>query len=298
MAAAQFGVVSVGQLLALGLTSRQIGGLVAQGFLHRLFRGVFAVGHRNVGQWGWLRAASLAAGTGAFLSHRTSAGARGLREIATKQIELTVVSGKTRSRNRLVIHRTSRPPHPEDLTTKNGILISSVPRMFMELAATEKPVELERIITLTARKQMLDIGAVERAILRSAGHPGVGVLKVVFAAYRPGPDRKSELERKFDAGLADAPDIPPPLKNVVVEGGWELDNYWPEFGLDVETDGRPYHIAARDIEKDKFRDAKLLRIGIQTLRFTGLRIDLDLLGCIDDVRAVIAFNRRRLPAGS
>lgn len=68
---------------------------------------------------------------------------------------------------------------------------------------------------------------------------------------------------------------------------WELDNYWPQYGLDVEPDGRPYHIAVRDIEKDRYRDAKLLTRGIQTLRFTDFRIEYDLAGCLDDIRGVM-----------
>jgi very-short-patch-repair endonuclease len=292
LAARQFGVVSIGQLLSLGLTYDEIRGLVAQGFLHRLFRGVFAVGHRNVGQWGWLMAASLATSDDSFLTHRTSAATRGLRAINTHAIDVTVVSGKTRSRDRLVIHRTSKPPHPEDITTSNGIRISSLPRMFIELAATETPQELERLITASARKQLLNVDAVERALERHAGRPGVGILKAAFRRYRPGPDRKSGLERTFDGALDRNPDIPKAQKNVIVDG-WELDNYWPEFGLDVELDGRPYHIAVRDIEKDRLRDTKLfVRHGIVTLRFTDFRIEYSLAGCLDDIRAAIARSRR------
>jgi very-short-patch-repair endonuclease len=292
LAAKQFGVVSLAQLLALGLTYGEIRGLVAQGFLHRLFRGVFAVGHRNINKWGWLMAASLATPDDSFLTHRTSAATRGLRAINTHAIDVTIVSGKARSRDRLIIHRTSQPPHEEDITTRNGIRISSLPRMLIELAPTESPAELERLITASARKQLLNIGAVERALERHAGRPGVGILKAAFRRYRPGPDRKSGLERTFDRALDRNPDIPKPQKNVLVDD-WELDNYWPQFGLDVELDGRPYHLAVRDIEKDKYRDTKLfVRHGIVTLRFTDFRIEYDLAGCLDDIREVIKLRRR------
>jgi very-short-patch-repair endonuclease len=86
------------------------------------------------------------------------------------------------------------------------------------------------------------------------------------------------------------------LKNVVLEDGpyrWELDCYWPDHGLVVELDGRPYHIAVRDMEKDKFKDGKLLRKGIQTLRVTDFRMEYDTPGVLDDVRAVLSLRRRR-----
>jgi hypothetical protein len=285
LAARQFGVVSLDQLLALGFGYDQVWRLEQRGYLHRLFRGVFAVGHRRIGRWGWLMAAFLAGGAESFLSHRTSTAALGLREIATRQIEITIPGTGTAKRG-LIVHRTSKPPHTEDISIVNGIRVSSVPRMLIELAPREHPLELERLITLSVRKRILDVEAMERALVRHARRPGVGILKAAFRQYRPGPDRKSALERAFDLALELNPDIPPPLKNVNVDG-WELDNYWPQFGLDVELDGRPYHIAVADIEKDRFRDAKLLRRRIQTLRFTGFRLEYDMAGCLDDLRAVM-----------
>jgi hypothetical protein len=285
----RFGVVSLAQLSACGLTYEEVRGLVARGSLYPLHRGVYAVGRRKVGRWGLLLAAYLACPTDSFLSHRTSAAARGLREIDIRRIELTVVGGC--ARQGLIIHRAHKPPHPEDITTRNGIRISSLLRMFIELAPTETPAELERLITASARKRLLDIDAVERALQRHAGRPGVGILKAAFRRYRPGPDRKSGLERTFDGALDRNPDIPKPQKNVLADD-WELDNYWPQFGLDVELDGRPYHLAVRDIEKDKYRDTKLfVRHGIVTLRFTDFRIEYGLAGCLDDIRAVIARSR-------
>jgi hypothetical protein len=293
LAAKRFSVVSLVQLLAIGLTYDQVRGLVERGFLYPLHRGIFAVGHPKVGPWGHLMAAFLACGPDSFLSHRTAAAARGLREIATKRIEVTIPGGTARSG--LVVHRAHKPPHPADVTTINGIRVSSFSRMLVEHAATERASEMERLITLAARKKLLRVDAVEAAIERHARRPGVGKLKRAFRYYRPGPDRKSELERTFDRAI-ESTDIPPPLRNVKLDGVWELDCYWPEYGLVVELDGRPYHIAVRDIEKDKFKDAKLLTKGIQTMRITDFRIEYDLAGVLDDVRAVI--NLRRPPAGS
>jgi predicted transcriptional regulator of viral defense system len=46
---------------------------VQAGRLHRLFPGVYAVGHRKLGDEGWLAAALLYAGKGAALSHDVAA---------------------------------------------------------------------------------------------------------------------------------------------------------------------------------------------------------------------------------
>ena len=134
------------------------------------------------------------------------------------------------------------------------------------------------------RKRVLDLAAVEAALQRHARRPGVGNLKQAMREYRPRRDRKSDLERAFDELIAGT-DIPEPLRNVII-GGWEIDFYWPHARLAVELDGRPYHIAVRDTEKDKLKDAKLLLLQINTMRITDLRFRLDPDGILADLRAL------------
>jgi very-short-patch-repair endonuclease len=88
--------------------------------------------------------------------------------------------------------------------------------------------------------------------------------------------------------LAQHPEIPEPQRNIYIHG-WEIDCYWPEHKLAVELDGRPYHIAVKDMEKDRVKDAKLLRLGIRTLRITDTRFELDPLGVLDDLLAALAL---------
>lgn len=56
--------------------------------------------------------------------------------------------------------------------------------------------------------------------------------------------------------------------------------------LAVELDGRSYHVAARDLEKDKFKDAKLLLLGISVLRITDRRLELEPGAVQRDVQAL------------
>src|SRR5262249_53251161 len=154
--------------------------------------------------------------------------------------------------------------------------VSSVPRVLIELSTSETLSELDRLITQAVRKRLLDLPKLEAAIARHARRPGVANFKRALRDYRPRKDSKSDLEDTF-AGLIAVPDIPPPVRNVIIDG-WEVDFYWPHARLAVELDGRPYHIAVRDIEKDKFKDGKLLLKSIRTLRITDLRMSLDPAG--------------------
>jgi very-short-patch-repair endonuclease len=284
LASQQFGVISLDQLLAIGFSLWEIRARVRRGMLHRVHRDVFAVGHARIVPHARLVAALLTCGPGSFLSHRTAAAVWGLRELTTRSIEITVPGSRALRRDGLVVHRSGFEPDPGDLATRNGLRVSSVPRMLVEQAQRESLAELDRLITEAVRKRVLDLAATEAALERHARRPGVASLKHALRDYRPRRDRKSDLERAFDRLLAGT-DIPPPQRNVIIEG-WEIDCYWPEARLAVELDGRPYHTAVRDSERDKLKDAKLLRNGIRTMRVTDLRFTVDADGILADLRSL------------
>jgi hypothetical protein len=160
--------------------------------------------------------------------------------------------------------------------------------MLIELAPRETSRELERLITWGIRKSLLNLDEMRGALARARRRPGIAKLTRTLGGYLPTHDRKSDLERDFDAFLAEHPEIPPPERNIHIDI-WEIDCYWPEHKLAVELDGRPYHISIRDIEKDKVKDAKLLTIGIRTLRITDTRFNLDRVGVYEDLVAALGL---------
>src|SRR4051812_25831353 len=91
LATEQRGFVSGEQLRqALGVTRRAASHRVAAGRLHRVHRGVYTVGHESYGRAGALRAALLACGGDAVVSHGTAAAFWGLRDRWPVLIDLTV----------------------------------------------------------------------------------------------------------------------------------------------------------------------------------------------------------------
>jgi very-short-patch-repair endonuclease len=278
-------VVSAEQLKGLGLSRGKIRGLVRIGLLHQLHCDVFVYGHPKPTSRGRLRAALLTCGPHSFLSHRTAAALWGLRSLNPFRLEVTVPDAKRRNRDGLTIHRTTANP---SVTARVGLRVSSFVQTVLDLAPTETPKELDRLITEGIRKGVLRPDELNHAIDHSPRRPGVAKLAQVFMAYRPTHKATSDLERTMAALIADS-DLPPPERNVKVEG-WELDFYWPEFGVAVETDGRPYHIAVRDQEKDKYKDTKLALMGITVIRITDARLGLEPDKVLADIRALLILH--------
>jgi very-short-patch-repair endonuclease len=109
-----------------------------------------------------------------------------------------------------------------------------------------------------------------RAALGDFAHrPGVKVLRRLL-------DRQtftftaSELERWF-LPIARAAGLPKPLTSTGVNG-FEVDFYWPDLGLVVETDGWRYHRTPFAQTRDRRRDQTHTRRGLTQLRFTHKQI--------------------------
>jgi hypothetical protein len=198
-------VISREQLRAAGFTDNEVKGRIKRGHLLPLHRGVYAVGHRRLARHAHLVAALLATGPDAFLSHRTAAAVWGLREITTPRTDVTVPGRGRRRRGSLIVH-CSRDS--EGVTIRSDLRVSSVPRMLIELAPREPRRELDRLITQSVRKGILDLEKMQVVLARYSRRPGLANLRVALQEYLPKPDRKSGLEVAFDRLLAQHPEIP------------------------------------------------------------------------------------------
>ena len=68
---------------------------------------------------------------------------------------------------------------------------------------------------------------------------------------------------------------------------WEIDCWWPQQRVAVELDGRPYHVAVKDMERDRIKDTKLQLMGIKPMRVTDSRWEYDRAGVYDDLRNLL-----------
>jgi very-short-patch-repair endonuclease len=276
----QHGVVAVWQLTSRGFSGREIRYRGRIGRLHRIHRGVYAVGYRTLTPKGHRMAAVLAYGPEAVLSHRSAAAHWGFGQPSWK-IDVTTPHSKC-SRKGTRAHAARL--HPEDTTIHDGIPITSVARTIVDLAAQLKHDALARLFEEADRKHQIDLRALERAMARRPRLAGTRRLKNVIKTYRGPADTRSKLERDFRALITKA-GLPEPQYNVLV-AGLTVDVYWPQWRLVVELDGKPYHDNPHAYETDRIRDAILQKAGLRVLRITGERLEHDAPGALADVIAL------------
>jgi predicted transcriptional regulator of viral defense system len=262
LAARQHGVVARGQLVALGLSEDAIERRLAAGRLHRLHRGVYAVGHTVLKVEGRWMAATLAAD--GVLSHATAAAAWELRPLGTGAIHVTVAgtAGRLR-RGGIRVHR-SRTLTPDDTTTRRAIPITTPLRTIIDLAATLKGRPLEHALDRAEQRGLLDFAELHR-------RPIPPSLQAVLSLYIAGTTpTRNELEERF-LRLCDDHGLPRPNVNTRIEGH-EVDFVWRDKRLIVEVDGYAYHRSPSAFEADRERDVTLALAGWQVRRFTWTQI--------------------------
>jgi len=257
----QHGVVTVEQLRAAGIGKTEVTRRVQAGTLHRLYRGVYAVGHRSLSWRGRWLAAVLAAGDGAVLSHSSAAALWQFLRPIPGPIHVTVGAVVHRKpRAGLQFHR-SRTLTPRDVTRRHGIAVTTPARTIEDIRGGVEPYLFRR--------------ALRQAEL--AGHrvPHLSATKRT----------RSDLELLF-LGFCDEYGLPRPLVNRKVHGH-RVDFFWPEHRLAVETDSWEYHRGSVSFEDDHGRDLELRAHGITTRRYTGDQLEVAPKRVAADLRAAL-----------
>ncbi|MGI8460295.1 MAG: type IV toxin-antitoxin system AbiEi family antitoxin domain-containing protein [Solirubrobacterales bacterium] len=292
LAGRQHGVISLAQLVGLGLTPSGVRDRVARGALVRIHQGVYAVGHTALKREGHWSAAVLACGDGALLSHRTAAAQLSLRPTARSRIDVTVRRrGGRRSRKGLDIHRSSTLA-PQDITLVDNIPTTSVARTLLDLAATLHRGALAQAFDRAEILRIFDMRVLEDVIHRNPGHHGLRPLRALLSSLDPkSKHTRKELERRLlalcrEAGLP-APDVNEAL---ILEGRTvHPDFLWRAQRFVVETDGWESHGTRLAFERDRAKDALLLRAGYRTVRFTWRQLLDDPAEVLATIQAGIAL---------
>jgi uncharacterized protein DUF559 len=279
-------VIARRQLLTFGFTSDAIKHRLRCGRLYSVRHGIYAVGRRELSPEGRWMAAVLACGEGACLSHRSAGALYGICEERNGVIEVSVRGTSEPRRDGLRV-RTRRALSSQEVGTLRGIPITSPLQTMIDLATELPRPRLERAVNEADKREVIKADALREALDERAGEQGVRPLRTLL-------DRETfvlsdeELERLF-LPIALGSGLPLPTTKEIVNG-FEVDFYWPELGLVVETDGRRYHrtplAQARDLERDQTHTAA----GLTPLRFTHHQVKYK----ADYVHRILESTRRRL----
>jgi very-short-patch-repair endonuclease len=265
------------------MTAGTIRARLESGRLHRLWPGIYAVGRPDLDRLGRLKAATLACGPDARLSHRSAAELWRLAPKAQGPIDVSVPSGFRRLAG-IRLHR--RSGHGITRFVK-GIPVADPVSVLIDLAAGLPRQEVEDAVNEADRLELIRTHRLRRALDAEPRRPGLGQLKAILDA-QTFSRAQNALERRFlalvrDAGLP-APDTQRRL------GRYRVDFFWPDLGFVVETDSLRHHRTAAEQAVDLGRDQTHARVGYRTVRFTHSQV----FHRPDHVRAVLTDTFRHL----
>jgi len=259
----QHAVVSRDQLREVGYTREAIDHRIRTGRLHPLHRGIYAVGRANVTDHGRWMAAVLAC-PGSVISHSSAASLWRMGSEKRGLVELSLPSSSRRRRPGLEIHQ--RPSlKPRDLTREYGIPCTTPIQTLIDMSLRLDRAGVERMINEADKYNLTHPPQLREALGARSGEPGVAILRDILDR-RTFRLTKEELERRF-LPLPRQAGLPTPLTAQFVNE-FEVDFYWPDLGLVVETDGLRYHRTPAEQARDRVRDQTHTAAGLTPLRFT------------------------------
>jgi very-short-patch-repair endonuclease len=270
----------------MGFSRDAIAHRIAEGRLHPVFRGVYAVGRPELSLFGRWMAAVLACGEGAVLSHACAAALWQIRSDPGRTIDVSVPERARRERLGIRVHRRSALGD-DDVTEHRCIPVTTPIATLIDIAATITRDDLEAAINEADKRGLTNPDQLRAALDEVVQRPGTAILKATLDC-RTFTLTDSQLERRF-LPIARKAGLPKPETQQRVNG-FTVDFYWPDLKLVIETDGLTYHRTPAQQARDRVRDQTHAAAGLTPLRFTHAQIAFD----ADRVTATLAAVARRL----
>jgi very-short-patch-repair endonuclease len=265
LARRQHGVITRRQLLRLAYSRHAIDHRIETGRLHRVWRGVYAVGRPELTREGHLMAAVLACGDGAFLSHHAAADLWEIRPRRRAPLDVSVERATRVRRPGLRAHR--RPA--AHITVHRRIPVTTPIQTLIDLALDLDPEQLERAVNEAVNRDLTDPEELRRTLDAMPRQPGIRPLarlldKHTFVLT------DSILEQRM-VRIARKAGLPKPKTQAHVNG-FRVDFYWSDNGIVVEADSLRFHRTPAQQASDRLRDQTHTAAGLVPLRMTHWQI--------------------------
>jgi very-short-patch-repair endonuclease len=256
-------VLSLDELFACGLTKDGVARREARGLLHRVHRGVYAVGHPGLTREGFWLAAVKACGPGALLCRHAAGMHYGFLTFEDRRPHVVATA-----KRRVDGVRTywTRDLCELDWRRHGGIPVTTPERTLLDLAATLPDLALRRAMSRAQSLRLTSPRQLAAILDRTNTRPGRKRYARVLAA-RP-PATRSELEDRVHDLILAGGFAPPEVNEPLDIAGRRLlpDFRWPEQRLVVEADGRQWHDNPQAIADDAERQALLEAHGERVIR--------------------------------
>jgi hypothetical protein len=300
LATRQDGLVDVHQLREAGLSPATIRRWVVRGHLHQRHQGVYAVGHAAPSLRATFRAALLACGREAALSHLSAAAWRGYVRRPGALPHVTVPRRGGRGRPRIVIHRVRRLAD-EDVTVVDGLRCTTPERTLLDLAEVLPLPDLRSALREATLRNDFDMARMQATLERAVGRRGLRPMRAVLRDHDAAWGRAASHPEIDFLRFCAVQGLPAPVINarLHVAGRWlEADTLWPDARLVVEVDGRDVHGLPEAFEADRRKDGDLRDAGFDVRRVTRARLIDDADGLAAQLRRALARGRALGPPGT
>ena len=208
------------------------------------------------------------------LSHRSAAALWGMPGMKQRgRIHVTQRPELSHGRPMPRIHQASwlGPDHVREV---DGIPVVAPAPLLFQLAGTEPQRYVERLMDYALMKPLVTPRSLDRAVLDLCrkGRPGSKAFRELVAERTTEGyvATASELEAAF-LRIIRAEGLPEPVKQQNVGGRYwvaRVDFAFPPLPVIFELDGRRYHTALLDKERDRIRDIELVRAGRTAVHLT------------------------------
>ncbi len=217
-------------------------------------------------------AAVLACDEGTVLSHGSAAELLGLWDKQLPVMHVIPPDWSGRKIDGIRWHRV-RLPLPDEIEVRDGITCTTVSRTIVDMAGESGWGRLRRLVEQAAIMRRLDAGEIDLVLSRGRRR-GAPRLRTILAPWRETREKRPVMRSRLEARLLPRlieEGLPAPRTNVRlrIDGHpFEIDLFWEEQRLAIETDGEETHDTRVAFQRDRKRDQILTAAGYRTSRVT------------------------------
>jgi very-short-patch-repair endonuclease len=177
---------------------------------------------------------------------------------------------KSRSWDGIKRHHKALPA--DEVTVREGIPVTTVPRTIFDLAATEALDVIAAMLRESEHRNLWDKLSLPDLVERYPGRRGVKKVRLALRRITEEPSgrKRSKLEERF-APFLRRHELPMPRFNDWILLGakrYQVDCHWPGTGRIVELDGWESHHTRSAFQDDRERDRRLTAAGYSVTHIT------------------------------